>query len=994
MRCRTKPESQEDAAARQLVSQSAIVVRGRRTLAGLIIFDDGRRRASMQFHCERRRPIKRGSLLCILLALNFMRPGSADMNGHQGKLTNAMGPDLKSFQGFSSNMSEAIQRLVEVPTITRVTLDGTRATAHVSLNAKALAALANIVPQLLRICPEGNVCWKADLGGPCLGNTPVASAGFSLNGSFGQASFDYSDVLDAGTSFQAVAAYQGSLLCKAAASDNAGQPPPQGKFMRLTTSLTLTSTNAAATEVIFNVVLTNAVLDGQPIKARNVTIDYGDGSEVATVVTASDGSASAQHQYATSGFFNATASFQGDRRYQPSSVMDTVEIGPETSLTTLTVTPMSPIATEDATFVITLKSGGPDMSPVAGAAITVDFGDGTNGTGTTDLNGQFILTHTYAIASSFQVMASFAGDATYSKSSASTTLAIGLERASTSLAVTTRSPVATENITFAVVLRSDAPGMPPLAGKPITVSFGDGFSGNGTTDSTGSISVKHVYATAGTYQLSASFAGDATYYASSAATTIATGLETSSTSLSVAPMSPVATESATFLIALKSGGPGTPALSSKTVSVDFGDGATGTGVTDSTGQVSLTHTYNAAGSFSVVASFAGDATYSASSATIALAIGAEISTTNLAVTPNSRVATEGAIFEVAVKSGGPGMPPLVGKTITVDFGDTSSDTGITDGTGTVTLTHTYATAGNFQAVASFPGDTTYSASSATTNVVVLIETSSLSLTVTPMAPVATETATFVATLKSGGLGTPPVAGKAIFVVFGDGTTAQGNTSSDGTVSFSHIYSTANTFTTSATFSGDAAYSSSQVTTPVTVVCGTCTAPCGSFDYTNRIDGAISPFGYNKNTATFGQTFSPSRTSVLSAFSFNVNLPTDLYFKAYLYQWDDALSRATGPALYSSDVTATTMASRQVVTITLQQCVKVTAGVKYVIFFSSSGLWGQFGTQVSSGYIFIQSDVISSGALVGINNGNDTTQWTTASWSVLTIYDLSCAVSFI
>lgn len=77
----------------------------------------------------------------------------------------------------------------------------------------------------------GNVCWKTDLGGPCLGNTPIASAGVSLNGTFGQASFDYSDVLDVGTSFLAVAAYQGSLLCKAAASDNADQPPPQGMFM-------------------------------------------------------------------------------------------------------------------------------------------------------------------------------------------------------------------------------------------------------------------------------------------------------------------------------------------------------------------------------------------------------------------------------------------------------------------------------------------------------------------------------------------------------------------------------------------------------------------------------------------------------------------------------------------------------------------------------------------------------------------------------------------
>ncbi len=70
------------------------------------------------------------------------------------------------------------------------------------------------------------------------------------------------------------------------------------------------------------------------------------------------------------------------------------------------------------------------------------------------------------------------------------------------------SPVATEDITFALALSSDASGMPPLAGKTITVSFGDGTSANSTTDGAGISSVTHVYATAGTYQVTATFASD------------------------------------------------------------------------------------------------------------------------------------------------------------------------------------------------------------------------------------------------------------------------------------------------------------------------------------------------------------------------------------------------------------------------------------------------------------------------------------------------------
>ncbi len=93
--------------------------------------------------------------------------------------------------------------------------------------------------------------------------------------------------------------------------------------------------------------------------------------------------------------------------------MDIVHVGPETSSTMLTVTPMTPVATENATFVITLQSRGPDMPPIAGAAITVDFGDGTSGTGTTDANGQLILTHSYAVASTFKVTATFAGECVF-----------------------------------------------------------------------------------------------------------------------------------------------------------------------------------------------------------------------------------------------------------------------------------------------------------------------------------------------------------------------------------------------------------------------------------------------------------------------------------------------------------------------------------------------------------------------------------------------------
>ena len=57
------------------------------------------------------------------------------------------------------------------------------------------------------------------------------SAGPGQNGSLGQAIFDYATVVTPGTPFSAVALYQGSFICKDAASDNLEEPPPKGGFM-------------------------------------------------------------------------------------------------------------------------------------------------------------------------------------------------------------------------------------------------------------------------------------------------------------------------------------------------------------------------------------------------------------------------------------------------------------------------------------------------------------------------------------------------------------------------------------------------------------------------------------------------------------------------------------------------------------------------------------------------------------------------------------------
>ena len=86
------------------------------------------------------------------------------------------------------------------------------------------------------------------------------------------------------------------------------------------------------------------------------------------------------------------------------------------------------------------------------------------------------------------------------------------------------------------------------------------------------------------------------------------------------------------------------------------------------------------------------------------------STLNLNATPARGVATESVTLLVTLRFGAPGMP-LVGKTISVDFGDGSrkrrqllAATVTTDANGQATFTHAYLTAQTYNVTAHFAGE--------------------------------------------------------------------------------------------------------------------------------------------------------------------------------------------------------------------------------------------------------------------------------------------------
>jgi hypothetical protein len=142
------------------------------------------------------------------------------------------------------------------------------------------------------------------------------------------------------------------------------------------------------------------------------------------------------------------------------------------------------------------------------------------------------------------------------------------------------------------------------------------------------------------------------------------------------------------------------------------------------------------------------------------------------------------------------------------------------------------------------------------------------------------------------------------------------------------------------------------------------------------NGSASVFDFGlPNTATYGQTITaPLTGSVLTDFSFELNVPATCTFKAYVYAWNGI--EASGGALYTSQVLSTAGTGYEQVTINTGN-LNLTPGGNYVLFLSASELLTSSGV---GGWGTPNGDFYSGGQFVYLNNGTVPSQWTTTSWN--------------
>jgi hypothetical protein len=162
------------------------------------------------------------------------------------------------------------------------------------------------------------------------------------------------------------------------------------------------------------------------------------------------------------------------------------------------------------------------------------------------------------------------------------------------------------------------------------------------------------------------------------------------------------------------------------------------------------------------------------------------------------------------------------------------------------------------------------------------------------------------------------------------------------------------------------------------------------------------FGTEPYDATAGQVVTaPVGITSLSNFTLWLQAPPAFIFRAYVYAWNG--TGATGPALYESgDLHTNGESSFEAVPITTGG-LEVTPGQQYVLFLSRSAeqtadaeVSANDGIETAEASGFPGEEEpppYTEGKFVFLNNGYDTTGWTTRSWFELSSADARFEATF-
>jgi hypothetical protein len=376
------------------------------------------------------------------------------------------------------------------------------------------------------------------------------------------------------------------------------------------------------------------------------------------------------------------------------------------------------------TFTATVTPGGS-----AAATGSVVFLDGVQQIGSANLVGatnQATLTISSLVVGQHTITAAYQGSSSYvSSNSPAIVQTVNQTQTSTALSAAPSPGIAGVSVAITATVKVIA-GAATITG---TVSFTDGAVslGSAMLGASGTATINPILS-AGQHSIVATYAGDANDSGSvSVPLALTVQLATTQIVVSSTPNPSLAQTSVTFTAKVKGDG-GIP-----TGSVTFF--ATGTSIgsasLDATGTATLTYSGFAAGSYSITASYAGDANDSPStSASMSQVVGTIPTTTDLGESTTTGLSPQVILVAAVLNNTNINLVPT--GTVAFESGTTVIGSSALDSSGVATLTPNLVLGASYNIVAVYSGDVAHTPS--TSQVVAVSGTASgFNLTVTPPA---------------------------------------------------------------------------------------------------------------------------------------------------------------------------------------------------------------------------------------------------------------------
>ncbi len=565
----------------------------------------------------------------------------------------------------------------------------------------------------------------------------------------------------------------------------------------------------------FNVAVTGA--QGGPVPTG--TINLLDGPSIILSGTLdSSGKASLNTSSLAVGIHQLTAQYAGDPNNATATSPPLAQtVNKNSSATSLTANPSSAAFGESIAFTAIVSAPAGAVGTPTG---NVTFSDGSTVVGTTslDANGKGNVTLNSLSVGTHSITASYTGDSNFSGSTSATVSEV-ISKASTSTTLATAPNPSTVGQSVTLSATVAVPGNGAIPAGSVTFSDGPAALGTVALDNTGKATLSVSSLSFGTHSIVASYTGNADFVASSSnqASQVVNKAPTT-TALATTPNPSTFGQTITLIatIAPSTGASGVP---SGTVAFSDGTVALGTSAVDNSGKATLVVSSLSVGGHSLLASYSGDGTFSASvSSPVSETVSKSASSIVLVSSPNPSVFGQPVTLTVTVTGASPGAGTPSG---TVTFVDGSSTIGTTslDQNGKATFTVGTLSVGSHTLGAAYAGNSNFnpSAVSGPSDVTQVVNQSNTAtaLSSSPNPSVFGQPITLTSTVTPAGGGGIPSG----TVTFQDGSMVLGAIplDSNGSAVLSLSTLAVGSHSITASYSGSAGYLASRSATTAQVV---------------------------------------------------------------------------------------------------------------------------------------------------------------------------------